>query len=188
MGLFALLSAALSPDAHFIHEQFVRDIPLADIAPAMLGHAKDVAEHVRCWGHCDCRSNIDLLRDLDRIVDLYAKIPHRALDLGVTEQELDSPEIAGSPVDQHCLRASQRVCTEFRWVEADARDPFLDEASILTRGQPALAIIFAAGKEELAWLSPCRSQVVVDRHPRLVCQLESHWPASLLLTDGRAVH
>ena len=41
-----------------------RDIPLADIAPTMFGHAKDTAEHVRCWGYCDSRSNVDLFSDL----------------------------------------------------------------------------------------------------------------------------
>jgi hypothetical protein len=77
---------------------------------------------------------------------------------------------------------------EFRGVEADTGDPLLDEASILKGGQAALAIIFAASEQKLAWLSPGPSQVVVDGQSHLVCQLESYRPAGLLLPYGRAVH
>lgn len=73
------------------------------------------------------------------------------------EQELDSPKIASSSVNQHRLRPTQGVGAELRWVETDASDPLLDEASVLTGGQAALAIIFAAGIQKLAKLSPGHS-------------------------------
>lgn len=64
-------------------------LPLADIEGAAIGDARRAADHV-CYRGCRVkRSDIDLLRDLDRIIDLNAEIPHRALDLGVAEQQLD---------------------------------------------------------------------------------------------------
>lgn len=41
------------------------------------------------------QSDVDLLRDIDRIVDFDAKIAHGALDLGMSKQELDRAQIAG---------------------------------------------------------------------------------------------
>jgi len=45
-------------------------------------------------------SDFNLFRYCEGVIDLYAEIPHRAFDLGMTEQELDSPEIACPPIDQ----------------------------------------------------------------------------------------
>jgi hypothetical protein len=42
---------------------------------------------------------INLFRYCLSAIDLYAKIPDRAFDLGMTEQELDSPEIACPSID-----------------------------------------------------------------------------------------
>lgn len=43
----------------------------------------------------------DLLRNLDRIINLDAEIAHGAFDLGVSEQELNRPQVASSMVDEH---------------------------------------------------------------------------------------
>jgi hypothetical protein len=53
------------------------------------------------------RSNLDLLCNRDGIVYLYAKVPHGTLDLGMTEQQLDSAQIACPPVNQRRFRATQ---------------------------------------------------------------------------------
>ena len=45
------------------------------------------------------RSDLNLFRYQKGIVDLDPKLPNSALNLGVTQQELNSPEIAGSPID-----------------------------------------------------------------------------------------
>lgn len=37
------------------------------------------------------------------------------------EQELHGSEVAGSPVDEHCLRTAQRVRTELRRIEPNSR-------------------------------------------------------------------
>jgi hypothetical protein len=39
-----------------------------------------------------------LFRYCQGVIDLDAEIPHRAFDLGVSEQKLDSPEVARPPI------------------------------------------------------------------------------------------
>jgi len=62
-------------------------------------------------------SDINLFRYCQGIVYLNAKISDRAFDLGVAKQKLDSPEIAGAPVNQGSLRASERMRSEKSWVQ-----------------------------------------------------------------------
>jgi hypothetical protein len=57
------------------------------------------AEHV-------CSSDVDLFRYGEGIIDLDAKIPDGAFDLGVTEQELHGAPITGTSVDQCCRTVS----------------------------------------------------------------------------------
>jgi hypothetical protein len=45
---------------------------------------------------CPGISGINLLGDGESVVDLDAEVAHRALDLGVPQQELDGPQIAGT--------------------------------------------------------------------------------------------
>jgi hypothetical protein len=52
-------------------------------------------------------SDIDLLRNLDRVIDLDAERANDAFDLRMAEQNLDGPEVPRSPIDQHRLRAAQ---------------------------------------------------------------------------------
>ena len=51
-------------------------------------------------------SDVNLFCYCQRIIDLNAKIPDRALDLRVAEQELDGSKIASAPIDQGRLRPS----------------------------------------------------------------------------------
>jgi hypothetical protein len=43
-----------------------------------------------------------LFRNGEGVIDLDTEVPDSAFDLGVTEQELHGPQIAGTPVDQGC--------------------------------------------------------------------------------------
>ena len=52
---------------------------------------------------CPGISDVDFLRDLDRVVDLDAEVANRALDLGVAKQELNGSKVPGSSVDQRRL-------------------------------------------------------------------------------------
>jgi hypothetical protein len=56
---------------------------------------------------CPGISDINLFRYCQGVIDLDAKIPDRAFDLGMPEKKLDGPEIARPPVDQGSFRASQ---------------------------------------------------------------------------------
>src|SRR5438132_9221123 len=80
---------------------------------------------------CPGISDINLFRYCQGVIDFDAEIAHRAFDLGVPEQKLDSPEVARPPIDQRCLCASQRVRPEQLGVESDAADPLGDQARIL---------------------------------------------------------
>ncbi len=48
--------------------------------------------------------DVDLLGDAQRVVEFDPKVSDRAINLGVSKQELDSPKIASLPVDQRSLR------------------------------------------------------------------------------------
>jgi hypothetical protein len=84
-----------------------RDILIAAIRDRAVGDAKSAADRVRSQGYRVRRSDVDLLSDLDRIVDLDAEIAHGAFDFGMSEQKLDGSQIPSSPVNQHRLRATQ---------------------------------------------------------------------------------
>ena len=45
-------------------------------------------------------SHFCLFRHLQRVVELDAEVADRAFNPGVTQQELDSPQVLGAPVDQ----------------------------------------------------------------------------------------
>lgn len=57
-------------------------------------------------------SDINLLGDGQSVIYLYAEVSDGAFHLSVAEEQLNGPEIASAPVDQRCLGAAQRVCTE----------------------------------------------------------------------------
>jgi hypothetical protein len=70
-----------------------------------------MSAYIRLWHDSDleawaaCRlcpgiSDIDLLGDRQGVVNLDPEITDRALDLGVTEQQLNGPEVAGPAIDQ----------------------------------------------------------------------------------------
>src|SRR5215510_4734789 len=113
---------------------------------------------------CPSTSDVNLFRYCDRIVDLDAKIAHRTLDLSVTEQELDGPQVAGAPVDLRRLRPSQRMRPEQPRIEPDAADPFGYKPRVLACRHAATAVS-AARKQKLAGLLARRPQIIFDRLP-----------------------
>jgi len=54
--------------------------------------------------------HLGVLCQFQGIIDLNAEVPHGALELGVTQQELDCTQVLGPPIDQRRLRAAHRVC------------------------------------------------------------------------------
>lgn len=63
-----------------------RGYPRADIEGAAVGDAVSAADHVRNRRDRVNGSDVDLLGDLDRVVDLDAKVAHGAFDLRMSEQ------------------------------------------------------------------------------------------------------
>jgi hypothetical protein len=72
-----------------------------------------------------------LFRYRQGVIYLNAQIPDRALDFGMTKQELDSSKIARAPVDQGSLCASQGVRPKQPWIQPDAANPPRNKARIL---------------------------------------------------------
>ena len=56
---------------------------------------------------CPGSSDIDLFGDCQSIVYLYGEIAHRALDLGVAQQQLDGTQVSRMTVDKRRLRSTQ---------------------------------------------------------------------------------
>ena len=71
---------------------------------------------------------------LPRRHDLDAKIADHAFDLGVTEQELNSSEVARPSIDQGRFGAAQGMRPKQPRVETDAADPLGHQPGILAGG------------------------------------------------------
>lgn len=66
------------------------------------------------WQATAPASDLNLLRDLQGIIDLYAQVPHRRLKFGVAEQGLNGSQVLRAFVDRWRVRtpgfhASRRV-------------------------------------------------------------------------------
>jgi hypothetical protein len=75
-----------------------------------------------------------LFRYCQGIIDLNAKAPNRAFDFGMAKQELNGPQVAGTPVDKGCLRSTKRMRSEQAGIQPDAANPSRDQTRILSRG------------------------------------------------------
>jgi hypothetical protein len=117
------------------------------------------AEH---FALCPGISDVYLFRYRERVVDLDAEVPDRALDLRVTEQELDGPQVASAPIYQAHLGASKRVGAVDARIEADACDPLRYEPSVLAC-RHALIDRAAACEQKIARLLACGPEIVIDR-------------------------
>ena len=82
---------------------------------------------------CPGISDINLFRYCQGIIDLDAEISDRAFDLGMPQQELDSPQVACPPIDQGSFCAAQGMRPKQPRVQSDASDPFRHEPRILAR-------------------------------------------------------
>ena len=55
------------------------------------------------------RSELDLLRDAERIIDFDPEVANGAFQLGMSEQKLNRPQVARLLIDLGRLRPSHRV-------------------------------------------------------------------------------
>jgi hypothetical protein len=133
--------------------------------------------------HADSRptaSDFGLLGDLERVIDLDAKIPHRAFELRVAKEELDGSQVPSSPVDQSWLRASDRVGSVRGRIEADLLHPPIDNSSVLPSAKVRRRVQ-SAGKQIVVAAQHRRLDPCLDGLPRCWGDLELHWPLGLLL-------
>ena len=117
------------------------------------------AEHVRS---ARVFSDINLFRYCQRVIDLNAKIPDRAFDLGMPEQELDGPEITCPSIDQGRFCSSQGMRAEQPRVQPDASDPPRDKTCILAGGHTATRTT-TPSEQELAGPFAGSPEIVIDR-------------------------
>ena len=132
-------------------------------------------------------SDVDLFGDVERVIDLDAEVPDRALHLGMAKEQLNRAEAAGSSVNQGRLGSPQRVGAEQRRVQTDADDPLRQQASILAGGEAA-AVATAAMEQEIAGTLPARRKVLVDCLTRVLGDLEPDRATGLVLPNGRPVN
>src|SRR5712671_599577 len=78
-------------------------------------------------------SDIDLFGYSKSIINLDAKVAHRALDLCVAKQELHGSQIAGAPINQSRLGSPKRVGAEKVRVQPNVGNPLADEPGVLPR-------------------------------------------------------
>jgi hypothetical protein len=78
------------------------------------------------------------------------------------------------------------VRPELQWVEANAGDPFTDQARVLPGGEAA-SFAAAARKQELPGAPSRQLEVVIDRLPSLLGDLEPDRTAGLLMPNGCTV-
>jgi hypothetical protein len=90
-------------------------------------------------------SDLSLLGDLQGVIDLYAEVSHRRLQLGVSEQQLHGSEVLGAPVDQRRLGTTHRVRAVVRRVESEFFDPAFEDSSVLPSGLSAVSCEYDSG-------------------------------------------
>jgi hypothetical protein len=133
---------------------------------------------------CPGDSDINLFGYRERVVHLDAETAHRALDLGVAEQELH--EIAYTAVDQRCLGPAQGVRAKHSRVKPDACQPVGEQASMLAGCHGPIAPM-APSEQILTWPLAGLLQEVVNGLPGLIRQLELDRSSGLLLPDDRTI-
>jgi hypothetical protein len=127
---------------------------------------------------------LGVLGERERVFDVDAEIANRTLDLGVAEQYLDRPEVAGRLVDDRRLCPPQRMRAVIFSAQPSASHPFVDQPGVLSGAKMLRAVV------------PARESIVVERaatmlKPRLdagsrrLKQFELHGPAGLLLHNRR---
>src|SRR3546814_7087 len=76
-------------------------------------------------------SDVDLFGYGESVIDLDAQIADSALDLAVTEQELNVSQIACSPVDQGRFGPSEGMRAKEGRLQPDLSNPVIQQARIL---------------------------------------------------------
>ena len=73
-----------------------------------------------------------MLGEIECVFDVHPKIAHCALDLGMTEEQLHRPQVAGGFVDDRCLGPPERVRALVLAPQPDRSHPLVDKPGILS--------------------------------------------------------
>src|SRR5215472_4866182 len=132
------------------------------------------------------RSELDLLRDGERIVDLDPEIANGALQLGVAEEQLHGSQVTGLPINLSRLRSAQRMRAVGRTIKTGALHPSMDDAGVLPRRE--MRPLLKTAREQVSTPAGVESgQPLTDRAPGLLGDLKLNRPPGLLLDHGRAI-
>jgi len=129
---------------------------------------------------------LDLFREPKRIVNLYAEVANRGLDLRVTEQQLDGSQVACLPIELGDLGSAQRMGAEAAVIEPNVTDPPMDDACVLAGGNVP-ATMRPAAKQVTAFIGWLARQQAFDRLPCYLCDFELHRPTGLSLHNNSAI-
>jgi DICT domain-containing protein len=77
---------------------------------------------------------LSLFRHFKGVINLNAKISHCTFKFGVAEQQLYSPRILGSPIDQRRFGPSKGMSTVTCDIQSESLDPRIDDPRVLPCG------------------------------------------------------
>lgn len=132
------------------------------------------------------RSELDLLRQRQGIVDFDPEVTDGALNLRMSEKQLNRPQITCLTVDLRRLGAAQRVRAIGAAVHSRARDPAMHDACVLARRKVRL-ILNPARKGVGASIRWSRVQPLLQRDAGLLHDLELNRSAGLVLDNSRSI-
>ena len=105
----------------------------------------------RCWlpaaGWSQPTSNFCALRQSQGILHIHSKIPDRAFNLRMPQQNLDRTQISSGLVDDRCLCPPQGVGAVILARQADPCDTFIYQASV------GLVTVLRRCEAHAAWLA-----------------------------------
>jgi hypothetical protein len=118
------------------------------------------------------RSQLDLLRDAERIIDLDAEVANCAFELRVPEEQLHRPQVAGLLLNLRHLCSPHRVRPISRAIETGGCHPVMDDTRVLPCRDVRL-VMKALGKRY--WLFPGAVLTSQSRIAARVCSVISNW-------------
>jgi hypothetical protein len=117
------------------------------------------------------RSDVNLFRNQKGIIDINPEISNCALNLRMTQEELDGPEIACSPIDHRGFSPSQTLGTVGEGIQPDRAKPGSQQTGVLARCH-APSPINPAWKEWLALVQVLLLEPAPHSLAGLLCDLK----------------
>ena len=126
------------------------------------------------------RLDLCALREMKGVLNVHAEVPDRALDLAVTKQDLNSPQVARCLVNDGRLGPPQRMRSIVLAPKADSGDPLIHQPGILP-GADMRRVVGAAGERIVVQRAAPMFGPGEDGRSRRFKDLKLNGPAGLLL-------